>query len=324
MFPSDHKIAFGEEFASIIKDSEPLANDSIITFGIKPDSPNTGYGYISPSEKKLNGYSVESFKEKPTLDKAKEYINKGYYWNAGIFMFNSEVFCNEVKNLAPNIYSAFESSTNIDEAFSKIDKKVSIDYGIMVKSDKVAVVPVDIGWNDLGCFESFYDVLDSDSDMNISDDRNIMIDSSNTMIQSYDDKVVATVGVEDLIIIDNKDALLISKKSQSQKVKEVVSQLKDRKDSRCNSTIQDYRPWGGHYKILEEEEESFKIKRITVKQGKKLSYQLHYHRCEHWIVVKGMAKITVDDEVKLVRAGESIFFQRRSKAQTGESRQNTP
>ncbi len=144
VFPSDHKIAFGEEFASIIKDSEPLANDSIITFGIKPDSPNTGYGYISPSEKKLNGYSVESFKEKPTLDKAKEYINKGYYWNAGIFMFNSEVFCNEVKNLAPNIYSAFESSTNIDEAFSKIDKKVSIDYGIMVKSDKVAVVPVEI------------------------------------------------------------------------------------------------------------------------------------------------------------------------------------
>lgn len=312
VFPSDHVIAKSEEFISIIVESEPLTKDSIIIFGIKADGPNTGYGYISPGEKKLNGYVVNSFKEKPTPEKAEEYITKGYYWNAGIFMFDSELFSSEVKKYSPDIFNAFEASDNIKDAFSKINTKISIDYGIMEKSDKVTVVPVDIGWNDLGSFDSFYDVFQEDKDENISDEKNIIIDSKNNLIQSYNGKIVAAVGVEDLIIIDNRDALLVCKKDQSQKVKDVVDTLKERNDLRTDYSVQDYRPWG-HYKVLEEEKDSFKIKRITVNQGKRLSYQLHHHRSEHWIVVRGMAKVTVDGEEIFVRSGESIFFREGQK-----------
>lgn len=312
VFPSDHMIAKGEEFAAIIKESELLTKDSIITFGIQPDGPNTGYGYISPGDNKLNGFVVNAFKEKPTPEKAEEYISKGYYWNAGIFLFDSDIFSNEVKTHSQEIFDAFKSSDSINEAFSKINTKISIDYGIMEKSNKVAVVPVDIGWNDLGSFDSFYDVFQEDENANISDEQNIIIDSKNNLIQSYNGKIVAAVGVEDLIIIDNRDALLVCKKDQSQKVKNVVDILRDRNDLRTEYSVQDYRPWG-HYKVIEEEKDTFKIKRITVNQGKRLSYQLHHHRSEHWIVVRGMARVTVDGEVKFVRSGESIFFREGQK-----------
>lgn len=307
VFPSDHMILKGQEFANIIKNSEVLIKDSIVTFGIKPDGPNTGYGYIAPGTKKLNGYEVEEFKEKPEYEVAVTYVDEGYYWNAGIFMFNTEFFINEVKLYAENIYNAFKTSSNIKDAFSKIDENISIDYGIMEKSRNVAVAPVDIGWNDLGSFDAFYDVFDKDENNNIVDSDNIVIDSKNNYIYSEKGKLVSTVGVNDLIVVDNRDALLICKKDQSQKVKKIVETLKSRNDSRVEYHVQDYRPWG-NYKVLEEEQNSFKIKRIKVSQGKKLSYQMHHHRSEHWIVVKGMAKVTIDEVERLVPAGESIFI----------------
>jgi len=307
VFPSDHKIAKYEAFNEIIRTSESLSKDWIITFGIKPDCPNTGYGYISCGDEKSNGYLVKEFKEKPDYQKAVEYMENGYYWNAGIFMFNSEVFAEEVNSHAPEIYNAFSSSISISEAFSKIKTKISIDYGIMEKSSKVVVVPVDIGWNDLGSFDSFYDVFEKDEANNIANKDNILLDSRNNIVHSESGKLVATVGIDDLIIIDNRDALLVCKKDQSQKVKEIVETLNERKDFRTEYHVDDYRPWG-HYKVLEEEKGSFKIKRITVNQGKKISYQLHHHRSEHWTVVKGIAKVTVDDEIKFIRAGESIFI----------------
>lgn len=307
VFPSDHMIVKSQEFAEIITQSEPLTKDSIVTFGIKPDEPNTGYGYIAPGNKKLNGYEVKEFKEKPEYEIAVTYVEEGYYWNAGIFMFNSNLFINEVKLYANNIYNAFETSINIKEAFSKIDDKISIDYGIMEKSRNVTVAPADIGWNDLGSFDAFYDVFNKDDNGNIVDSENILIDSSNNYIYSEKGKLVSTVDVHDLIIVDNRDALLICKKDQSQKVKNIVETLKKRDDNRTEYHVQDYRPWGS-YKILEEEKDSFKIKRIKVAEGMKLSYQLHYHRSEHWIVVSGMALVTIDDEEKLVPSGESIFI----------------
>lgn len=307
VFPSDHMIQKGEEFANIIKASEELTKDYIITFGIMPDGPNTGYGYISPGNKKMNGYLVKEFKEKPNYETAVSYIEKGYFWNSGIFMFNTGLFTGEVKRYGKNIYEAFDLSNSIKEAFENIEEKISIDYGIMEKSNRVAVVPVDIGWNDLGGFDSFYEVFDKDENNNITGDGNILLESKNNIVCCEAGKLVATVGVEDLIVVDSRDVLLVCKKDQSQKVKEVVDILKDRDDKRTEYHVQDYRPWG-HYKVLEEEENSFKVKRITVSQGKKLSYQLHHHRSEHWIVVKGMAKVTIDDEVKFVSAGESIFI----------------
>lgn len=307
VFPSDHMILNGKEFSDAIKNSEELAKDSIVTFGIKPDKPNTGYGYIAPGKKRLCGYQVKEFKEKPEYEVAVTYVDEGYYWNAGIFMFNTEIFTDEVKKYAPKIYEAFDRTNNITEAFNKIDQKISIDYGILEKSKNVTVAPVDIEWNDLGSFDAFYNVFDKDANNNILNEDNIIIDSNNNYIYSDKGKVVSLVGVDDLIIVDNRDALLVCKKEQSQKVKNVVEALKTRNDNRVEYHVQDYRPWG-NYKILEEEEGAFKIKRIKVSQGKRLSYQLHYHRSEHWIVVKGMAKITIDDVERLIPAGESIFI----------------
>ncbi|MHB8062778.1 MAG: mannose-1-phosphate guanylyltransferase/mannose-6-phosphate isomerase, partial [Ruminiclostridium sp.] len=307
VFPSDHIILKGQEFANIIEDSKKLSIDSIITFGIKPDGPNTGYGYIELGSKKLNGYQVKEFKEKPQYENAVTYVSNGYYWNAGIFMFNTEIFINEVKQHAENIYNAFVSSNSIKEAFSKIDQKISIDYGIIEKSRNVVVVPVDIGWNDLGSFDAFYDVFDRDENNNIVNSDNIVIDSKNNYIYSEKGKLVSTVGVNDLIVVDNRDVLLICKRDQSQKVKDIVQTLKSRNDSRTQYHVQDYRPWG-NYKVLEEEQNSFKIKRIKVSQGKKISYHIHQHRSEHWIIVKGRAKVTIDDVERLVPAGESIFI----------------
>jgi starch synthase len=206
------------------------------------------------------------------------------------------------------------------ETFAEIKKKypkkfglrlelnfISIDYGIIEKSSKVMVVPAEIGWNDLGSFDSFYNVFNKDEANNIVNSTNILLDSSNNIVYSEPGKLVAAVGVEDLIIIDNRDALLVCKKEESQKVKEIVKILKERNDLRTEYHIQDYRPWG-YYKVLEEEKDAFKIKRITLNQGKRISYQLHHHRSEHWIVVKGMAKVTIDGKVKFVRPGESIFM----------------
>ena len=294
VFPSDHSILKEEKFAQIIKESELLTKDEIITFGIEPEGPNVGYGYIAPGDKKLNGYKVKEFKEKPNYETAVKYIEKGYFWNSGIFMFNSKLFTNEVEKYEGNLYNAFETSDNMKEAFDKIQNKISIDYGIMEKTKNVVVVPVEIGWNDLGSFDSFYEVFDKDENNNIVDSQDIILDSHNNFIYSEKDKLVTTIGIEDLIVVDNRDALLICKRDQSQKVKEVVNTLKSRNDSRTKYHVNDYRPWG-NYKILKEEKDAFKIKRIKVSPGKKLSYQLHYHRSEHWIVVKGMAKLIIEN-----------------------------
>lgn len=306
VFPSDHKIAKNEEFIKIIKSVEGLAHEAIVTFGVKPDEPNTGYGYISKGIPRLGGYEVSEFKEKPNKVKAAEYVEKGYLWNSGIFMFASDIFEEEVKKYANGIHEAFNSSESIEEAFGKIDGKISMDYGILERSNRVAVVPVDIGWNDLGSYDAFYDAFDKDDNNNIFCKDNIAIDSKNNIVNSEKGKLVALVGVEDLIVADNRDALLICRKDQSQKVKDVVDILNDKKDIRTEFHIQDYRPWG-YYKILDEEKDKFKIKRITVASGKKLSYQMHHSRSEHWVIVRGTAKVTIDDKVSFIPEGESIF-----------------
>ena len=312
VFPSDQVIEKSEEFAAIIKASLALTREAIVTFGIVPDGPHTGYGYISPGAEKLNGFMIDAFKEKPDHETAQSYVASGYLWNSGIFLFDSRLFMAEVRQHAGEIYDAFQSSSDIGEIFSGIQQGLSIDYGVMEKTRCAAVVPVDIGWNDLGSFDSFYDVFAKDDNENIARQENIIINSTNNLIHAEDGKAVAVVGIDNLIIIDQRDALLVCKRDQSQQVKEVVNILNQRKDLRTEYHVDDYRPWG-HYKVLEEEKNSYKIKKITVGQGKKLSYQLHYHRSEHWIVVKGMAVVTIDGEERFVRAGESIFMRQGQK-----------
>ena len=306
VFPSDHIIQQNNEFISAIMASKKLANDLIVLFGIKAHNPNTGYGYIAPGRPKVNGFSVNSFKEKPTEELAKKYIKRGYYWNSGIFMFQSRLFIQQVKEFCPEVYEAFKGTESIGEAFSKISMSISMDYGILEKSKMIAVVPVDIGWNDLGSFDSFSEVFKEDQNKNISVEDSVLIDSRNNLIHTYNGKLVATIGIEDLIIVDNDDALLVCKKNKSQNVKDVVDVLNKRKDSRAQYQLEDYRPWG-HYRVLNEEKNSYKLKKLTLNEGKSISYQMHHHRSEHWVIVKGVAQITIDEKLMIANRGESIF-----------------
>lgn len=226
VFPSDNKIENEDKFISIIKSSEKLAQNSIVTFGIKPTHPNTGYGYIAPGDKILNGYSIKQFKEKPNEEKAKEYIQFGYLWNTGIFMFNSKVFINETKKYALDIYNAIISHNSLKESYENIKKGISIDYGLMEFTQKGAVVPCPIGWNDLGSFDAFEDVFEKDSQENIAYNKEILIEAKNNLVISESNEKVVMVGVDNLIVVSHNGGLLICKKNQASKLKEVVNTLK--------------------------------------------------------------------------------------------------
>ncbi len=312
VFPSDHIILNNNEFINKIKSAEYLAEKNIVTFGIKPTEPNTGYGYIEPGEKIIDNYIVNHFKEKPIYEKAVEYIEKGYFWNAGIFMFNTLFFIELVKRYEPNIFEVFEKFKSTEEVFANIEEGTSIDYSIIEKCENVIVVPVDIGWNDLGSFDSFYNVFKKDKYNNIINGENILVDSSDNFIYSKNKKLVSVIGVKDLIIVDTDDVLLMCKKSQSQKVKNVVNTLKLNEDERVKYHTEDYRPWGS-YKIIDEEKNNFKVKKIIIAIGEKISYQSHKYRSEHWIVVGGLARVTIDEKVKNICTGESMFISRSQK-----------
>ena len=304
VFSSDHKIHKADFFTELIRESMDLSKSSLITFGIQPDGPNTGYGYISPGEMKLNGYCVETFKEKPTYEKAVEYIQKGYFWNAGIFMFDAQLFVDEVERLAPEIYSAFSTSSSISEAFSKIQTKISIDYGIMEKSDKVAVVPSDIGWDDLGSFDALYGISEKDQNNNVSGGSNILIDSTNNYIHAESGKLITAVGVSDLIIVDNRDAMLVCKKSDSQRVKEIVEVLKNQQDERVEKHLHSVESWGVNKAL--DKGEGFIIDRISLSPGKKLDYCCDSSLGEQWTVVAGTGVIELSDQRDDLRLGKSI------------------
>ncbi|AIJ06304.1 mannose-1-phosphate guanylyltransferase/mannose-6-phosphate isomerase [Methanocaldococcus bathoardescens] len=303
VFPSDHLIKNEDEFIKIIKEGVKLADNYLITFGIKPNKPHTGYGYIKPGEKLDIGYKVDEFKEKPDLETAKKYIENGYLWNSGMFLFKTDIFEEEVKKYCPEVYEAFKED-DINNVYRKVPD-ISIDYGIMEKSDRVAVIPINIKWSDLGSFDAIYDVFDKDDNGNIIHGENVILNSKNNLIYTHGGKLASLIGVDDLIVVDTRDVLLICNKGDSQKVKDIVKYLKQKGDERVLFHKKVYRPWGW-YEVLEEGR-FYKVKKITVLPGKNLSYQLHYHRSEHWVVVKGMARVVIEGEEKFVRSGESIF-----------------
>ncbi|AEH07374.1 mannose-1-phosphate guanylyltransferase/mannose-6-phosphate isomerase [Methanothermococcus okinawensis] len=305
VFPSDHLIDKNDEelFINTIMEGKKIAKDYLITFGITPTKPHTGYGYIKPLKKLNIGYTVDEFKEKPDLKTAEKYIKNGYLWNSGMFLFDADLFEEEVKTYKPELYELFKSD-DINEVYNNVPD-ISIDYGIMEKSKNVAVIPLNIKWNDLGSFDAFYDEFKTDDAGNIVHGENLFINSKNNLINTENNKFTSLIDVNDLIVVDTRDALMICKKGSSQKIKEVFNTLKRKNDERVLYHKTVYRPWGS-YTILDEGK-FYKIKRITVLPGKKLSYQLHHHRSEHWIVVKGMAKVVVDDKEYFVRNGESTF-----------------
>ena len=225
VLPSDHAITDEKTFVKAINEAKINAENSIVTFGIIPTHANTGYGYIQPGQNIDVGYKVASFKEKPTFELANEYIKRGYYWNAGIFLFHTLAFKEEVYVHAREIYNAFESTTNIVEAFKKIKTNISIDYGIMEKVEKISVVPLDIEWNDLGTFDSIYDYLDKDENGNVYSSNVITYNSKNNLVEQSKDKLIALIEVEDIIVIETKESLLICKRHHSQKIKNLLDMI---------------------------------------------------------------------------------------------------
>ena len=301
--PSDHLIKDESAYLEAVEEAKRLAKeDNLVTFGITPQYPETGFGYIE-----ANGENVLSFKEKPDAVTAQAYLDAGnYYWNSGMFCFKAGLFLDELQKYSPTIYEASLTAYNNTTAEDMIRishenmmaiPEDSIDYAVMEKSNKVKVIPSDIDWSDLGSFESLDEEI-------ASSDNIINIDSSNNLILSS--KQVAAIDVNDLIIIDTADALLISKKGSSQKVKEVVKLLKEKNSELPNIHVTAYRPWGT-YTILDESN-GYKVKRIVVKPGKRLSLQKHYHRSEHWIVVSGTAVVTRGTDEYTVNANESTYI----------------
>ena len=327
--PSDHLIKDEAEYEKVLLQAKELASkDNLVTFGITPSFAETGFGYIQakPENDELEILNVELFHEKPDLETATKYIEENskfkiqnlplkYYWNSGMFCFKAGVFLEELKKYSPEIYEsckiAFENSFNIHNSTFKINKKDminipedSIDYAVMEKSDIVKVIPSDIAWSDVGSFDALYEEFPKDENGNTKYDKHISIDSKNNLVYGVD-KYISTIDVEDLIIVDTGDALLVSKKGSSQKVKQVVAELKKTTELH-NIHLTGYRPWGS-YTVLEDTA-GYKIKRIEVKPGKRLSLQKHFHRNEHWIVVSGTATVTIGDKEYLVRPNESTYI----------------
>ncbi len=312
--PSDHLIKNETAYKQVIQRAKELATENnLVTFGIKPTFAETGFGYIEAVS--LDKEDVKAFHEKPDFDTATKYLEAGnYYWNSGMFLFKARIFLEELQKYSPAIYEAsleaFNNASKDELIRIKHDDMAnipedSIDYAVMEKSSKVKVVSSDIDWSDVGSFDALYDELPKDENGNTQNPNHISIDSKNNLIYGNERKI-ATIDIEDCIIVDTGDALLISKKGSSQKVKNVVAKLKESSSELHNIHLTASRPWGT-YTVLEDTP-GYKIKRIEVKPGKRLSLQKHFHRNEHWIVVSGTATVTVGSETRLVRPNESTYI----------------
>ena len=297
VFPSDHLL--GDAALDQIRAAETLSGQYLVTFGVKPTSPHTGYGYIKPGKALCPGNVAESFREKPDGKTAQLYLREGYLWNSGIFLFSAGVFFEELKRYRPGLFTAFSGEKDPD--YTSLES-ISIDYGLLEHSARVAVVPLDTTWSDLGTFRAMYDVQEHDENGNAGDAEYIA--AKNNFVQARG-KHVGLIGVHDLVVVDTADALLICDNSQTEKVKELVSRYNKSNDPVTKFHRQVHRPWGS-YTILEDSD-YFKIKRVTVRPGQKLSLQLHHHRSEHWVVVSGTAEVELNGDVKLLRQGESTF-----------------
>lgn len=308
--PSDHLIEDKDKFLSTVKKGEKLAESGyIVTFGIKPDYPETGYGYINTSEPLDDGFKVKEFVEKPDREKAEKYIKAGtYYWNSGIFMFKASTLISETEKLAPEIAkisNEVDFSKSDDIPFINFDKmpNISIDYAIMEKSDKIALVKLESDWNDLGSWQSIYDVSPKDSNGNVFVGHVLDKDSKNSFVYSSS-KLVATIGLEDTVIVETEDAILACKKDKTQDVKHIYNTLKQQNDNThlVHKTV--YRPWGFYTVIAQGK--GFMTKIIHVNQGQKLSVQSHNHRSEHWVVLSGTAFVKLDSKEYTLNPGHSI------------------
>lgn len=313
---ADHLIADQEAFTNAVAQAAVLAQQGkLVTFGIQPDAPETGYGYIE-----ADGNQVLRFVEKPSLEKAREYVDSGrFLWNSGMFCFQAGTMLQAMQQHCPDILAATQLciaqsrraegkdliELELDSAsFAKVPDD-SIDYAVMEQSDQIAVVPCTIGWSDIGSWTALGDLSAADSDGNRINGEALLHDVSNCYIQS-NNRVIGAVGVDNLIIVDTPDALLVADKARAQDVKHLYKTLKTNGHDAHKHHLTVHRPWGT-YTVLEEDP-AYKIKRIEVKPGASLSLQMHHHRSEHWIVVSGMARVVNGDHELFVNTNESTYI----------------
>ncbi|MCW5200949.1 mannose-1-phosphate guanylyltransferase/mannose-6-phosphate isomerase [Desulfobulbus sp. F4] len=313
ILPADHLIARPDEFVrAVAKARAQAAQGRLTTFGITPDRPETGYGYICRGENS----AVQSFVEKPNLETAKKYIADGnYLWNSGMFAFPADVLLAELKTHAPEILRCMEIAVEkgrrdgvffrFDEAAMQKSPAKSIDYALMEKTAKAVVIEADFGWSDIGSWSALHEVAEKDAQGNVVSGDVILEDVENCLVRS-EHHLVTAVGLRNILVVETADAVLVAPMSRSQDIKKIVSTLKraDRSEFRTHRTV--HRPWGS-YTILEMHDR-FQIKRITVAAGARLSFQMHHHRHEHWVVVRGTAKVEKGGEKFLLREDESTYI----------------
>ena len=314
---ADHVIQNESKFIEAVTVAIPLAESGkLVTFGIVPCEPHTGYGYIKRGEKQGDGFVVDKFVEKPSVALAQQYITSGeYYWNSGMFLFRASRYLEELEKFRPDIYRACKASmvaAQPDLDFLRINKEKfsecpseSIDYAVMENTADAVVVPMDAGWSDIGSWSSLWDISQKDTDGNTTHGDVMLHNSSNSYIRT-DGKLVAAIGVDDLVIVSTKDALMVAHKNSVQDAKIIAQQLKSESRSEWELHREVYRPWGKYDSI--DHGERYQVKRITVKPGAKLSVQMHHHRAEHWIVVSGTAKVTNGSESFLLAENESTYI----------------
>ncbi len=321
ILPADHIIANQEVFSEAVNVGMPLAlNNHLVTFGIVPNAPETGYGYINATDAVNNSSSValfvKRFVEKPDLETAQAYITSGeYYWNSGMFLFKAAHYLQELEKFAPDILTASKQAFlnakedkdffRLDEAAFKACPSESIDYAVMEKTQAAVVIPLDAGWNDVGSWSSLWEIGEQDNEGNVSLGDVLTENVQNSYLRA-EHRLLTAIGVKDLIVIETGDAILVANKNHVQDVKKIVSRLKAdaRSETELHSKV--YRPWGSYECI--DNEARFQVKRITVNPGASLSLQMHYHRSEHWIIVQGTAKITRGDESLILSENQSTYI----------------
>jgi len=319
VLPSDHVVRDVPAFQAAVRTAIPAALDgALVTFGIVPESAETGFGYIQ-SEAGQSGEGgvrrVLRFVEKPDAATAQRYLDAGdHYWNSGMFLFRASRYLAELQRFRPDILGAVRAALEAaqrDGDFIRLDKAAfaaspsdSIDYAVMEKTDSAMVLPVDIGWNDVGSWSALWDVSEQDAEGNARHGDVIAIDSHNSY--AYARRLVALVGVDDLVVVETDDAVLVAHKDKVQQVKEVVARLKAEQRSHAILHREVHRPWGSYDSV--DQDDGFQVKRIKVKPGARLSLQSHRHRAEHWIVVRGIARVTRDNDVFDLHANQSTYI----------------
>jgi mannose-1-phosphate guanylyltransferase / mannose-6-phosphate isomerase len=316
---ADHVVRKPDAFREACRRAAVAAAEGrIVTFGIEPTYPATNYGYIRPGEK-LNGASVravEAFVEKPDAATAAGYVADRYLWNSGNFLFHAATMLGEIERFEPAMAEAATAAVrgltrDLDflrlaaEPFARAPKK-SIDYAIMERTQLAAVVPADLGWSDVGSWSAVWDVLDHDGAGNATDGPVVMLDSRNSLVRSEDSVLTTVVGLDDVIVVSTADAVLVSARAKAEQVKALVEQLKAHNHRAAVEHRRIYRPWGYYQDV--DIAPRYRVKRIVVQPGSKLSLQKHFHRSEHWVVVKGTAEVTIGSDVRSVHENESIYI----------------